>query len=186
MLKLQGERIYLAALEKEHCQKLWEDFEYDNINLTEPLNIGHSVSKSDDWFQEIQRLQGNKNVRLGIFLHRGEVIGDVALQNIDWRNRSCSIGLGIQKIEHRSKGYGSEAVQLMLEYGFNNLGLHRIWANTLECNISAQKSLEKTGFIKEGCSRKAEYFAGKYFDKLHYGLLRDEYNKMVSKYRLNN
>jgi RimJ/RimL family protein N-acetyltransferase len=84
--------------------------------------------------------------------------------------------LGIQKIEHRAKGYGSEAVRLMLEYGFNNLGLHRIWANTLESNIGAKKPLEKSGLVFEGCSRKAEYFAGEYFDKLHYGLLRDEYN----------
>lgn len=177
MLKLQGEKIYLAALEKEHCRTLWEAFEYDSDNMTEPMNIGHSVVKADEWFDEIQRLQGNRNVRLGVFLPDGAVIGDVALQDIDWRNRSCSVGLGIQMIEQRSKGYGSEAVRLMLEYGFNNLGLHRIWANTLESNLGAQRSLEKTGFILEGRSRKAEYFAGRYYDKLHYGLLREEYNE---------
>lgn len=177
MLKLQGENIYLATLEKEHCQKLWESFEYDADALTEPLNIGHSSVKADDWFDEIQRLQGNKNVRLGIFLLNNEVIGDVALQDIDWRNRSCSVGIGIQQIKHRSHGYGSEAVRLMLEHGFNNLGLHRIWANTLESNIGAQRALEKVGFKNEGRSREAEYFAGRYFDKLHYGLLREEYNK---------
>lgn len=179
MLKLQGEKVYLAALEKEHCQILWEAFEYDEKHRTEPLSIGHSVTKADGWFEEIQRLQGDRNVRLGIFLPDGTVIGDVALQDIDWRNRSCSVGLGIQKIEHRSKGYGSEAVGLMLEYGFNNLGLNRIWANTLEPNIGAQKSLEKAHFVLEGRSRKAEYFAGRYFDKIHYGLLRDEYNEKL-------
>ena len=180
MIKLQGESVYLATLEKEHCQILWEAFEYDEKNITEPLNIGHSVEKADDWFNEIQRLQGDGNVRLGIFLQNGKVIGDVALQDIDWRNRSCSIGLGIQMIEHRSKGYGSEAVRLMLEHGFNNLGLNRISANTLDANIGAQRMLKKLGFSKEGCSRNAVYFAGRYFDKLHYGFLRDEYNeKMV-------
>jgi RimJ/RimL family protein N-acetyltransferase len=176
MLKLKSKNIYLAVLEKKHCQILWDAYEYDEKQITYPLNIGHSVIKADDWFDEIQRLQGNKNIRLGIFLLDDTVIGDVALQDIDWRNRSCSVGLGIQKLEHRSKGYGSEAVLLMLEYGFNNLGLNRIWANTLESNISAQRSLEKTGFVIEGRSRQAEYYAGRYFDKLHYGLLRDEYN----------
>ena len=177
MLKLQGKTIYLSTLEKEHCHVLWDSFEYDEKQMTEPLNIGHSATKADDWFNEIQRLQGDKNVRLGIFLPDGIVIGDAALQDIDWRNRSCSIGLGIQKIEHRSVGYGSEAVRLMLAHGFNNLGLNRIWANTLESNVGAQKSLEKVGFVLEGRSRKVEYFAGRYFDKLHYGLLRDEYNE---------
>ena len=177
MITLQGNKIYLAVLEKTHCQKLWEDFEYDNNNITKPLNIGHSIMKAEDWFNEIQKMQGNKNVRLGIFLNDGTVIGDIALQDIDWKNRSCSIGMGIQKLEYRSNGYGTEAVQLILEYGFNNLGIHRIWANTLDCNIPAQKSLEKLDFTKEGTSRKDTYFAGKYFDKLHYGLLRDEYNE---------
>lgn len=79
-------------------------------------------------------------------------------------------------IEYRTKGYGSEAVGLMMNHGFNNLGLNRIWANTLELNIGAQRLLERLGFSKEGCSRKAVYFAGRYFDKLHYGFLRDEYN----------
>lgn len=63
-----------------------------------------------------------------------------------------------------------------MNHGFNNLGLNRIWANTLELNIGAQRLLERLGFSKEGCSRKAVYFAGRYFDKLHYGFLRDEYN----------
>lgn len=176
MMTLRGENIYLSTLEKNHCQILWEAFEYDTLNMTEPLNVGHSVVKADDWFNEIQRLQGEKHVRLGVFLNDNAVIGDVALQDIDWRNRSCSIGLGIQKLEHRSKGYGSEAVRIMLEYGFNNLGIHRVWAETLESNIGAQKSLEKSGFVLEGCSRKAIYFAGRYFDKFHYGLLRSDYN----------
>lgn len=106
MLRLQGESVYLTTLEKEHCQILWEAFEYDEKNITESLDIGHSIEKAVDWFNEIQRLQGDRNVRLGIFL----------------RNRSCSIGLGIQMIEYRSKGYGRESVRLMLEHGFNNLG----------------------------------------------------------------
>jgi len=91
VLKLQGKTIYLTVLEKEHCQILWDAYEYDEDQMTEPLNIGHSVIKIDNWFDEIQRLQGNKNVRLGIFLPDGSVIGDVALQDIDWRNRSCSV-----------------------------------------------------------------------------------------------
>lgn len=97
MVKLIGERIYLAALEREHCMKLWDDFEYDFEMLTEPLNIGHSSEKAEAWFDEIQRDQGNRHIRLGVFLPDGTVIGDVALQDIDWRNRSCSIGLGIPK-----------------------------------------------------------------------------------------
>ncbi|MCK8059598.1 MULTISPECIES: GNAT family N-acetyltransferase [unclassified Fusibacter] len=176
MLKLISKRIYLATLEKEDCVKLWNDFEYDFDQLTEPLNIGHSSVKADTWFEETQKDQGDKHVRLGIFLLKGEVIGDVALQNIDWKNRSCSIGLGISTINDRSKGYGTEALQQILEYGFNNLGLEKITASTLESNIGAQKSLLRCGFKKEGTERSAVYFAGKRFDRMHFGILRAEFN----------
>ena len=176
MLKLQGKLLYLAAMEREDCKKVYEDFEYDFDNPTEPLYIGYSVEKSNEWFDEIQKLQGNTHIRLGIFLNDGTVIGDVALQDIDNKNRSCSVGMGITKIEYRNKGYGKEAVKLILDYGFNNIGLERIAANTLEINISAQKSLEKAGFILEGKERKAVYFGGRRYDRYNYGLLAEEYN----------
>ena len=78
-MKLQSENIYLSTLEREHCRKLWAEFEYDFENPAEELNIGHSAEKADSWFDEIQSLQGGVNVRMGIFLNSGVVIGDVAL-----------------------------------------------------------------------------------------------------------
>lgn len=177
MIKLQGNGLYLRVMEREDCRKLYEDAEYDFVNPAEPLYIGQSVEKSDDWFDEIQKLQGRENVRLGIFLNDGTIIGDIALQSLDDKNRCCSIGMGIEKLDNRNKGYGKEAVRLILDYGFNNLGMERITANTLELNISAQKALEKLGFVLEGRARRAVYFGGKRYDKLSYGLLAEEFIK---------
>ena len=177
MLKLQGDLLYLSGMERADCKKIFEDDEYDFTNPVDILYIGNSVEKSDEWFNEIQKLQGNTNVRLGIFLNNGTIIGDVALQDIDKTNRSCTIGMGIAKIANRNKGYGKEAVKLMLEYGFYNLGLERISASTSELNVSAQKSLEKIGFILEGKERKAIYFGGNRYDKYNYGLLAKEYTR---------
>jgi RimJ/RimL family protein N-acetyltransferase len=175
MVKLQGERIYLGTMEKEHCKTLWKEFEYDFVNRTEELHIGHSIEKAEEWFEQIKKDQGNTHVRLGIFLNNGIIIGDIALQDINYKNRSCSIGMGMSKLEYRNKGYGKEAVKMLLDYGFNNMGLERITANTMEMNISAQKSLEKMGFKLEGKERKAIYFGGKKYDRYNYGLLADEY-----------
>jgi RimJ/RimL family protein N-acetyltransferase len=178
MVKLQGKRIFLKVLERADCRKLYEDYEYDFNNEVEPLipsEIGMSVEKSDEWDEEIQKLMGTTNVRLGIFLNDGTVIGDVALQSIDYKNKVCNIGMGIQKVENRNKGYGQEAVKLMLQYGFRQLGMERIEANTSERNISAQKSLEKTGFVLEGKQRKAVWYDGNRYDWYNYGILRNEY-----------
>ena len=177
MYKLQGERVYLATLEREDCKTIFAEKEYDFDRCTEPMNIGYSVENGDEWFDEIQKLQGKENVRLGIFLNDGTVIGDVALQSIDNKNRSCSIGMGIAKIENRNKGYGKQAVGLILDYGYCNLGMERISASTLEINISAQKSLEGLGFTLEGRERKAVYFGGKRYDRLIYGLLAEDFRE---------
>lgn len=174
-MKLKSDRLYLAVMEKEDCVRVWEDYEYDFDAVTEPLNIGHSVTKAEEWFKEIQEKQGKEAVRLGVFLNNGDIIGDIALQGIDWKNRVCSIGAGISKIENRSQGYATEAVKVILDYGFSNLGLERITATVLEQNIGSSKSLIKNGFILEGTERKAENFAGKRWDRLNYGLLREEF-----------
>ncbi|MDD4124360.1 MAG: GNAT family protein [Eubacteriales bacterium] len=179
MYKLQGTSIYLAALERADCRKLYEDAEYDFDNPTDILHIGHSTEKSDEWYEEIQKSQGKTHVRLGIFINDGTVIGDVALQDIDWQNRSCSLGMSIEKLEYRNRGYGRQALLLIIEYGFKNLGLERITASTLDLNISAQKSLEKSGFMLEGRERKAVYFGGGRHDRLNYAMLAVEYQKLT-------
>lgn len=174
-MKLQESDIYLATLSREDCKTIWNDFEYDFKNPTEELNLGHSDEKAGDWFDEIQKLQGNRHVRLGIYKNDGTVIGDVALQNIDRVNRKCSIGMGIAKLENRSKGYGQQALKLMLHYGFQYLGLERITANTLDVNIGAQRSLEKCRFVLEGKERKSVYLNAEMHDRLNYAILKEEY-----------
>ena len=180
MLKLQGKRIYLAALEREHCRKLYEDWEYDFEHMPEPLNMGNPLDSSDEWYDEMQRLKG-EHIRLGIFLNDGTVIGNGALQDIDWRNRQCSLGMDIVSLRSRGQGYGKEAAALLLDYAFGNLGLERVGANTSERNLPGQKSLEGAGFVLEGRTRHDEWVAGAYADKLNYGMLREEWEKLCAK-----
>jgi len=176
MIKLQGERIYLAALEREDWKKLHLDMEYDFDNPTEAINFGLSTEQADKRFEEIQgKIKDGIHVYLGVFLNDGEVIGDVVLQRIDKDNRSCSLGMGFAKAQHRNAGYGTEAARLALKYGFHNLGLERIWASTYEFNTSAQKVMEKLGFKLEGVHRKGVYFCGRRIDEYHYGMLKDEF-----------
>ena len=181
-MKLQETDIYLTTLSREDCKTLWNDFEYDFDNPTEELNLGHSDEKAEGWFDEIQKLQGNRHIRLGIFKNDGTVIGDVALQDIDRVNRNCSVGMGMAKIENRSKGYGTQAVMLMLNYGFRYLGLERITANTLDLNIGAQKLLDKCGFSLEGRERKSVYLNSEMHDRLNYAILKEEFLAMGYEY----
>ncbi len=180
MLKMEGKDIVLTVLEREDCRRIWQDNEYDFEHPGEDFNIGHSVEKADEWFEEIQRLQGERNVRLGIFLQDGTVIGDVALQDIDRMNRTCSVGMGIARLEHRAKGYGSQALTLILRLAFEHMGLERVTADTLATNPGARRSLEKAGFVLEGVQRQAVYLGGRRIDRLNFAILRDEYDRLFN------
>ena len=176
MVKLIGKTVYLATMEREDCRKLWSDFEYNFAQRTEPLRVGHSVEGAEAWFEEIQKLQNEVHIRLGIFLSDGTVIGDIALQDIDRHNRSCTIGYGLSKLEYRNHGYTTDAAMVLLEHGFNNLGFERVGSSTLAHNHGSRRVLEKCGFTLEGTERAARYFAGKRHDRLLFGLLREEFN----------
>lgn len=186
MVKLHGEKVYLATLEREDCRKLWEDTEFDFTNPTDFFIVGSSTVKADEWFSDIQSKQGKVHVRLGIFLPDADggatVIGDIALQDINWQDRACTLGYGLSKLEYRRKGYTTDAAKTILRYGFCHLGLERISATTLEHNIGSQRVLEKCGFTLEGRERKAVYIAGRRYDRLIYGLLADEFIKAHGSY----
>lgn len=180
MLKMEGKDIVLTVLEREDCRRIWQDNEYDFAHPGEDFNIGHSVEKADQWFEEIQRLQGDRNVRLGIFLRDGTVIGDVALQDIDRMNRSCSVGMGISRLEYRSKGYGGQALALILRLAFEHMGLERVTADTLATNPGARRSLERAGFVLEGIQRQAVYLGGRRIDRLNFAMLREDYDRLIN------
>lgn len=171
---LKGERIYLGGLTKEAIRYVFQHSEVDLDFITEEASIGHTEFSADAYYETVSKNQGDTFVRLGIYLE-DQIIGTIGLQEIDWKSRSCSLGMSFIKIKDRNKGYGQEAAKLMLAYGFKSLGLERISANTLSHNLPARKSLEKVGFVQEGIERKAVYLAGKKYDRYLYGMLIEDF-----------
>ena len=175
MIELRGERIVLRALEREHCRELWQRYEPVRPVATEPLNVGLSVERADQWFEEIQAKQGQEQVYLGIFDHEDRLLGDIQLADIDWRNRTASLGGSLSLEIHRGHGYGTDAALAILRYGFQELGLYRVEAETAEYNLAARRVLEKAGFREEGRRRQKLYRAGRRWDSMVYGLLQSEF-----------
>ncbi|MRS03541.1 N-acetyltransferase, partial [bacterium] len=84
--------------------------------------------------------------------------------------QSCFIGYTLDQ-ELNGKGYASEAVRGMVDYGFNVLNLHRIEAGVMPSNLPSQRVLEKCGFIREGLARKNVNINGKWEDHYTYGIV---------------
>ena len=68
---------------------------------------------------------------------------------------------------------------MILRYGFEQLDLYRIYADTAEFNEPAQRLLARCGFMQEGCEREAIYTAGRRWNRMRYGVLRDECLRLI-------
>lgn len=103
------------------------------------------------------------------------LIGKAAIEWIEWTNSNAFLRLGIGAAEDRRKGYGSQALQMMLRFAFAELNLYRVTANVQEYNEPAIGLLQKYGFVEEVRRRQGLDRDGLRWDLLVFGLLRDEW-----------
>ncbi len=101
-------------------------------------------------------------------------VGSVYLRDINPLNESAEYGIFIGEAEARSRGLGSEAAQLITDYGFEKLGLHRISLRLLGGNTAARRSYEKAGFKVEGVFTDMVKLDGKFTDVVFMAKLRKE------------
>ena len=97
-------------------------------------------------------------------------------QVTDYTGRSGQITTLSGKKDYRSNGYGTEAIRLLLEYGFKYLNLHSIRLDLLAINERAHKCYLKCNFKDTGKSREEIFLNGKYYDKLHMDIPENEFD----------
>lgn len=90
--------------------------------------------------------------------------------------RAAELSILIGEKDAWSKGYGSEAIVLLLDWLFNDRGAHRVWLEVFPENARAQRAYEKVGFVREGTLRETWLADGRWRDEYVYGILSREYN----------
>ncbi|HSJ56839.1 MAG TPA: GNAT family protein, partial [Anaerolineae bacterium] len=103
------------------------------------------------------------------------LIGFVALHSLEWNNRAARLVIGIGEPEYRGRGYGSDALRLVLRYAFRELNLERVGLNVNGNNARAIRAYEKVGFRHEGAMRRALRRDGQWQDRIIMGILYDEW-----------
>jgi len=103
------------------------------------------------------------------------LIGKAMVQWIEWANANGVIRLGVGLVEDRRKGYGSQALRILLRFVFAELNLFRVSARVPEYNVAAIALLKKFGFVEEVRRRQALERDGGRWDLLVFGLLNDEW-----------
>ncbi|MBO8165029.1 MAG: GNAT family N-acetyltransferase [Brevibacillus sp.] len=177
---LEGQQVYLRPISLDDTELYFQMLYHPEMRR---------LTGTQRWFTKEQiyrylegKTQDTSSVLLLIALRdTDEVIGDIALQQIDPANRSASIRIAINESHHQGKGYGSEAMLLLMEYGFGVLNLHRIELNVFAYNERAMHVYEKLGFKREGVQREALYYNHQYHDSILMSILEDEYRALHQK-----
>lgn len=108
-------------------------------------------------------------------LDSNKLIGVAGFDEIIWTNGVATTFIGIGDKTVKGNGFGKEAMELLLDFGFNELNFYRIQLNVIEYNKIAIALYESVGFIKEGTYREFIYRDGKRYDLLLYGILKQEH-----------
>jgi RimJ/RimL family protein N-acetyltransferase len=173
-----GKRIRLRAVEREDVQKFHEWVNDPEVTRNLGLYLPMSMQDETTWFEGLGKRDPNEKP-LAIEIRKGKawkLIGNCGAFGIDNVSRSAELGIMIGAKEEWNKGYGSEAMTLLLQHGFETLNLHRLFLRVYEENVRAVRSYEKAGFVFEGKLRQAVYKHGNYDDVLIMSVLRSEWD----------
>ena len=171
--KLIGERIYLSPRNTEDVEKFTEwlnDFE-----TTDYIGRSHQTVTLDGEKKYLEETIKEESVFAIVDIKEHKLIGNIGLHQLDHVNRTATLGIFIGDKEYRSQGYGTEAIRLILDYGFNYLNLKNIKLDLMEYNQRALKCYQKCGFKECGRRRKCRFINGKYYDSIEMDILAEEF-----------
>jgi RimJ/RimL family protein N-acetyltransferase len=178
-LSFSGRLVRLKALDPAeaapYAVRWGRNAAYQRLLNSDPPRLW-SVPAVKDWLEKGQREQGPAGGGFLIeTLQEPRVIGFVDLEGISWLHGDAWVGIGIGDPEDWSLGYGTDAMQVLLRYAFQELNLFRVSLTVFSYNERAVRSYEKAGFVHEGRARRALRRDGRWWDLIFMGILRPEW-----------
>ena len=167
---LEGEKIILRQIELSDCTERYVEWLNDpEVNqYLETKWIEQSLETVKD-FVCAQR-ENDDSILWAIISKENLIhIGNIKIGPINKYHHHADISYFIGEKDYWGKGIATEAIQLVTEYGLNELKLHKLEAGTYEDAIGSQKALEKNAYVKEGVLVEHVYFRGGYKAVFRYG-----------------
>jgi RimJ/RimL family protein N-acetyltransferase len=153
------------------------DSEFMRLMETNPARPTSAAMIRKQYEKLEKQIDENKNLYHFMIRAKADdrLIGKAAVQWIEWANSNGFLRLGIGSAEDRSKGYGTQALSMLLRFAFAELNLFRVSAIVAEYNTGAVALLEKFGFVQEVCRRQSLERDGRRWDLYVFGLLNNEW-----------
>lgn len=176
---LKGERVILGPIKRENIEYFLKWF--NDPEITQYLVIYRPMTRmaEEEWIENLKERENTINFSISV-LNEDNIeilIGNCGIHQINWKDRIGVIGIMIGDKEYHNKGFGTEAMSLLVEYGFNTVNLNRLELLTYDFNIRASKSYKKVGFIEEGRKRQFFWINGRYHDAIMMSILAEEWKR---------
>ncbi|WP_298533471.1 GNAT family protein [uncultured Algibacter sp.] len=174
MITLKGKHIYLRALEPEDLdfihavendESIWEisftQTPYSKFLIKQYLENAH---------KDIYEV---KQLRLVISGTDHTTLGLIDLFDFDFKNRRAGVGILVKEPNNRLKGFGNEALELLIDYSFTHLDLHQLYCNISENNEASIKLFSNQGFKKIGLKKDWVYVNGAFKNEYLFQLINN-------------
>jgi UDP-4-amino-4,6-dideoxy-N-acetyl-beta-L-altrosamine N-acetyltransferase len=172
---LIGENVVLRTAEREDLDTLW--MWANDRQITKWLLIEAPVSRvaEERW---LEHMLTSATDRFFVICTRDMTpIGTIVLSQINMKHRKARTGISIFEHDYLGRGLGTEAMQLLINFAFWELGLHRVELDVFEENVRAIRSYEKVGFKVEGMSRDCYFKDGRFINALIMSVLDTEWSR---------
>ena len=169
--KMIGEHIYLSPMCVEDAETYvrW----MNDFNVTDGLGSSCRVISMENERAWLSQNTGQHHFAI-VRLENDELIGNCGIQEVNQLRQCAEVGLFIGDEENRNKGYGKEALGLLIDYGFDYLNINNIMLRVFAFNTQAINCYKKVGFQEIGRRRQAYYLKGQFYDEVFMDILREE------------
>ncbi|GAA3625376.1 GNAT family N-acetyltransferase [Flavivirga jejuensis] len=172
MITLKGENIYLRALEPEDLE-----FIHTIENDETIWEISNTITPYSKYLIKQYLEQAHKDIfevkqlRLVISSYKEVSMGMIDLFDFDFKNGRAGVGILVKEANDRGKGYGKEALKLLVDYSFTHLGLHQLYCNISEENEASMTLFTNQGFKKIGLKKDWIHSNGSYKNEYLFQLI---------------
>lgn len=175
--RIQGEIVDLEPLARKHISERYVAW-FNDPEVTRYNSHGARVMTLEDVEAYVARVEDSETEAVFAMVARdkGVHVGNITLQKIDPVNSNAEYAIILGDKEYWGRGIAAEASNLLLQFGFKDLGLHRIWCGTSAANVPMQKLAERSGFKQEGVRREAMLKDGVFIDIVEYGIIRNDFS----------
>ena len=169
---MTGKQCYLSPIDVNDVEKFTEWLH--DLEVTQHLTLYPHIISVENEKGFLERLSKEHTYSI-IDNDTNESIGNCGYAEIDHINQTAEIGIFIGNKKYWNRGYGKEALSLLLDYGFKALNLHNVFLRVYSFNGRAIKCYEKTGFKIAGKKREALLRNGERHDIIFMDILRNEF-----------